>query len=214
MVDKTRRPGLVISPARIMLLLIDCSIETMNLRVLRHAAQPVLDHGLKPVDRVPGRPHTPNKRDLDIAIVIDPHRRQALRARAGIDTGNPGRGGRSKCSAEQRDPGFVNADIYDVSRPQKIGGPRRQGSVSPEAGGAGAPGNVAASATSTRVNGYWPFFPPDACRISTPVGPLDGRVEQPARTMREKACKRRRETSGSATDARNRHQLRTLETVS
>src|SRR5690348_4836308 len=45
----------------------------------------------------------------------------------------------------------------------------------------GAAGTVAAFSTSTSVNGYWPGFATAACRISVPVGPLDGRVAQPAR---------------------------------
>jgi len=49
-------------------------------------------------------------------------------------------------------------------------------------GNAGAGGIAAALVTSTRVKGNCGVFAAAACLISTPVGPLDGRLAQPARS--------------------------------
>jgi len=52
-----------------------------------------------------------------------------------------------------------------------------------DTGLAGGGGSVAGFSTSTSVKGYCPGLAAAARRISTPVGPLDGKLAQPVSTM-------------------------------
>jgi hypothetical protein len=45
-----------------------------------------------------------------------------------------------------------------------------------DTGTTGGAGIAAGVSTSTKVNGYWPTLADAARRISTPVGPLDGKL--------------------------------------
>ena len=81
-----------------------------DLRILRHAAKTALDHRLQlALQCVPAARMRPTNGTLDVAVVIDPHRRQAAPPSRTVSIAAASRGGRSpQRGPEQRDASFIN----------------------------------------------------------------------------------------------------------